>query len=61
MRNRGSLGGLIWIVIGVIVAVQHQYGVGLLSDFSHVVSFVLAVFFWPLLLFGADLHISLGF
>lgn len=61
MRSRGSLGGLIWMVIGIIVAVQHQYGVGLLSDFSHAVSFVVAVFLWPLLLFGANLHVSLGF
>lgn len=57
MRNGISLGTLIWIVIGVVVALSHGYGI---TNFSSVLSFLLAMFLWPLVLLGVDLHINLG-
>lgn len=52
---RRRLLGAVYIVIGVFVAVGHEY-------FSHldgvkpVVSAILAVFLWPFVLFGLSLH-----
>lgn len=54
---RVSLGGIIWLVVGVVVAASHHY-------FNHVdtlrlvVSAVLAVLLWPLLLLGINLHVK---
>ena len=53
---RSGIGGLIYLVVGVILAASHHY-------FAHVgalkplVSAVLAVLLWPLLLFGINLHV----
>ncbi len=52
-----SLGTLIWLIIGVIVALSHGYPI---ADLSSLVSFMLAMFLWPLVLFGVDLHINFG-
>lgn len=52
-----TLGTLVWIVIGVVVALSHGYGI---TDFSSVVSFLLAIFLWPLVLLGVGLHVNLG-
>jgi hypothetical protein len=58
MRRRGvSLGGLIYIIIGVVVALSNGYGI---TDFSSLISFLLAMFLWPLVLLGVDLHLALG-
>ncbi len=54
---RLSLGSIIWLVVGVVVAASHHY-------FNHadtlrlVVSAVLAVLLWPLLLLGINLHVK---
>ena len=54
---RPSLLGLVYLIIGVAVAASHHY-------FSHVdgwrgvLSAVLAVFLWPLILLGIDLHVK---
>lgn len=54
---RSGLGGIVWLIIGVVVASSHHY-------FSHVdtlkpiVSAVLAILLWPLLLLGINLHIK---
>ena len=48
-----------YIVVGVLVASQHDYYAHL-SAVSEVVSAVVATALWPLLLFGAGLHLSLG-
>ena len=49
--------GLIYLVIGVVIAATHDY-------FKHfdtvkrVISALLAVLLWPLVLLGVDLHIN---
>ena len=58
MRRRGgSLVGLLYIIIGVVVALSNGYGI---TDFSSLISFLLAMFLWPLVLLGISLHLSLG-
>src|SRR5882757_4627721 len=57
MRSGVSLGTLVWVVLGVVVALSHGYAI---TNFSSLVSFVLAMFLWPLVLLGIDLHIHLG-
>jgi hypothetical protein len=53
---RIGLGGLVYLVIGVVVAATHHY-------FEHiqtvkaVVSAALAVILWPLIFLGVNLHI----
>jgi hypothetical protein len=53
---RGGV-SLVWVVVGVIVALSHGYPI---ANFSSLVSFLLAMFLWPLVLLGVDLHVSLG-
>jgi hypothetical protein len=48
------------VVIGVIVASQHSYYAGLAS-LSQVLSGVVATALWPLVLLGANLHLSLAY
>ena len=58
MRIRGgmSLVGLIYILIGIFVAWDHDYiTIGLLK---RVLSALLAVFLWFLVLLGVDLHVN---
>jgi hypothetical protein len=60
MRRGGrgiSLGGLIYIIIGVVVALSNGYGI---TDISTLISFLLAMFLWPLVLLGVDLHLQFG-
>jgi hypothetical protein len=58
MQRRGiSLGGLIYIIIGVVVALSNGYGI---TDISTLISFLLAMFLWPLVLLGVDLHLQFG-
>ncbi len=59
MRRPFSLGSIIWLVFGLVVAGQHGYAV--FTNISQILSFILAVLLWPLLFFGANLHLSLGF
>jgi hypothetical protein len=53
---RIGLGGIIYLIVGVILASSHHY-------FTHVghlkliVSALLAIALWPLLLLGINLHI----
>lgn len=53
---RLSLGSVVWLIVGVLLASSHHY-------FKHVdalkpiVSAVLAVILWPLLLLGINLHV----
>ena len=58
MRRRGgvSLIGLIYILIGIFVAWDHDYiTIGLLK---RVLSALLAIFLWFLVLLGVSLHVS---
>jgi hypothetical protein len=57
MRSGVSLGTLVWIVLGVVIALSHGYSI---TNLSSLVSFLLAMFLWPLVLLGVDLHIHLG-
>jgi hypothetical protein len=58
MRRRGgSLVGLLYIIIGVVVALSNGYGI---TDLSSLISFLLAMFLWPLVLLGINLHLALG-
>lgn len=51
------LAPIVYVVIGVIVASQHAY-YGHLGSLSQVLSAVVATALWPLVLLGADLHLS---
>ena len=56
-RSRGvSLLALVYVIVGVAVAANHNY-----FDHIHgwrgVLAALLAVFLWPLILLGIDLHV----
>jgi hypothetical protein len=53
------LATLAYVVLGVMIASQHDYYADL-ATVSRVVSAVVATALWPLVLFGASLHLSLG-
>jgi hypothetical protein len=56
MHMRISLTGIVYFIVGVLIAGHHHY-------FTHVdklnliFSAVLAVVLWPLILFGINLHV----
>jgi hypothetical protein len=52
-----SIGGAIYLVVGILVAGAHHYFVHI-TTLGRLLSAALAVFLWPLLLLGIDLHIS---
>ena len=55
-RRRFSLLGLIYVLVGIYVAFAHEYiGIRLVKL---VLSALLAIFLWPLVLLGVDLHID---
>ena len=54
-----SLASLAYVVLGLMVASQHDYYSDL-ATVSRVVSAVVATALWPLILFGASLHLNLG-
>ncbi len=56
MRRQVSLGFVIWIVIGLIVASNHGF-LGHLDTLSGVLSAVLAVLAWPLVLL--NIHVAI--
>ena len=53
------LAPIVYVVLGVIVASQHSYYADL-GSLSRVLSAVVATALWPLILLGADLHLSLA-
>jgi hypothetical protein len=55
--GRPGLLGILYLVIGVIVAVRYDY-LETLETLRQVLSALLAIVLWPLLLLGIDLHIS---
>ena len=56
IRRRFSLLGLIYVLVGIYVAFAHEYiGIRLVKL---VLSALLAIFLWPLVLLGVDLHID---
>jgi hypothetical protein len=50
-----SIAGIIYIIIGVIVASGHAYFTNL-KQVMPILSAILAVLAWPLVLVGLDLH-----
>ena len=50
--NRPSLLGVIYLVIGILVAVNHHYDKGALHHIDAFINFVLATLLWPLVLIG---------
>lgn len=58
-RNGPSIGGIIYIIIGILVAANRGY-LSNLGSASGVLSALLAIVLWPLLLFGVNLHIGVS-
>jgi hypothetical protein len=58
-RTGPSIGGIIYILIGIIVAANRGY-FGAIDSVSALLNLLLAVFLWPLLLFGVSFNLSLG-
>ena len=56
MLRRSPILSLIYIVIGVFVASDHHY-LEHLDNLDRIVSAVIAIALWPVLLFGANLHV----
>jgi uncharacterized membrane protein len=56
-RRSVSLGTVVYLIVGLVVALSNGYGI---TDVSSLVSSLLALFLWPLVLLGIDLHVSLG-
>jgi hypothetical protein len=52
---RISLFGLIYLAIGIVVALTHGYTS--LASLSQVLSLLVAIVLWPLVLLGIDLHL----
>jgi hypothetical protein len=50
-----SLGGIVWLVIGVIVAYNFGYIVAWNVP-GNLIEGIIAIVIWPVLLFGVDLH-----
>ena len=58
MRGRGpGLLGLIYVGVGVAVAATHDYFQNV-NGWRGVLSAILAIFLWPLILLGINLHIK---
>jgi hypothetical protein len=49
-----SLFGLLYIIIGVVVALTNGYSIHTIGE---LLSFLLAVLLWPLVLLGVNLHV----
>ena len=52
-----SIVGILWVVIGVIIASTHAYFAHL-NAVAPILSAILAVLLWPLVLLGVNLHLS---
>jgi hypothetical protein len=54
---RSSLGSILWLVVGVLVASAHHY-LANIGTLKLIISALLAIILWPLLLVGINLHIK---
>ncbi len=52
---RIGLVGLIYLLIGVVVALTNGYNS--VAGLSEILSLIIAVILWPAVLFGVDLHL----
>jgi hypothetical protein len=50
-----SLFGLVYLAIGIVVALTHGYTS--VAGLSEVLSLLVAIVLWPAVLFGVDLHL----
>ncbi len=50
-----SLFGLVYIIIGVVVALSNGYTI---HSVGELLSFALAMFLWPLVLLNVNLHVA---
>jgi hypothetical protein len=50
-----SFAGVLYLLIGVVVALTNGYAV---HTIGQLVSFVLAIVLWPLVLLGVNLHVA---
>jgi succinate-acetate transporter protein len=58
MRGRGpGLLAIIYVGVGVAIAASHHYFQHV-NGWRGVLSAIFAIFLWPLVLFGIDLHIK---
>jgi hypothetical protein len=56
--RRYSIGSIIYILLGVLVASNHGY-LSSLGSISQLLSALIAIVLWPLLLLGVNLHVVL--
>jgi hypothetical protein len=56
VRRRFSLLGLIYVLVGIYIAFAHDYIT--VRIVKLLLSALLAIFLWPLVLLGVDLHID---
>jgi hypothetical protein len=56
-RRGTSLGTIIWVIVGLVVAASHHY-LAHANTLKLIVSAILAVLLWPLILLGINLHIK---
>ena len=50
-----SLFGILYLLIGVVVAVTNRYAIHTVGE---LLSFVLAILLWPLVLLNVNLHVA---
>jgi hypothetical protein len=53
---RLSLGSIVWLIVGILLASSHNY-LSHVNNIKPIASALLAIFLWPLLLLGINLHI----
>lgn len=53
---RPSLGSIVWLIVGILLASADGY-LTHVAAIRPLVSALLAVFLWPLLLLGINLHV----
>jgi hypothetical protein len=51
-----SLTSIVWLIVGVLLASSHHY-LHNVNTIKPIVSALLAIFLWPLLLLGINLHV----
>ncbi len=56
--RRYSWGGIIYIIIGIIMASNRGY-LNNLGSISNILSALLAIVLWPLILLGVSLHLNI--
>ena len=54
---RLSLGSVVWLIVGVLVASAHGY-LAHVDQLRPIISALLAIILWPLLLLGINLHVK---